>query len=90
MADFVLRKSTALNGPVDGVESETIGVYTKYKGKNSSIIDNERTNLSIKAAVSTGVITITDVNRKQGISMSIAELAAILNMTLREGNPNVK
>lgn len=77
-------------GPIDGVSADTIGVYTKFRGKGlfqaeKRIIRQEKTNVGIKAAVSTGVVIIHDRNRDQAIAVPITELAAVLNEALRAG-----
>ena len=96
MSDFVIKRNTDPNvGPVDGVSVETEGVYTKFRGKGlfqteKRIFRQEKTEVGIKAAVSTGVVSIYDRNRDQAIAVSITELAAILNEALRVGIVNVE
>ena len=91
MSDFVIKRNTDPNvGPVDGVSVETEGIYTKFRGKGlfqteKRIFRLEKTEVGIKAAVSTGVVSIYDRNRDQAIAVSITELAAILNEALRVG-----
>lgn len=91
-----LDESTMLPGPSnalpenDGVSAETVGVYTKFRGKGlfqaeKRIIKQETTDVGIKAAVSTGVVSIYDRKRDYGIAVPITELAAILNEALRVG-----
>ena len=89
MNDFTIRRVTdPKEGPIDGVSAETVGVYTKFRGKGlfqaeKRIIKQETTDVGIKAAVSTGVVSIYDRKRDYGIA--ITELAAILNEALRAG-----
>lgn len=76
------------DGPIDGVSMETVGVYTKFRGKglfqaDKHIIRQEKTNVGIKAAVSTGVLSIHDRKRDQAIAVPIAELAAILEEAMK-------
>lgn len=60
MNDFTIRRVTdPKEGPIDGVSAETVGVYTKFRGKGlfqaeKRIIKQETTDVGIKAAVSTG------------------------------------
>ena len=75
---------------IDGVSAETVGVYTKFRGKGlfqaeKRIIKQETTDVGIKAAVSTGVVSIYDRKRDYGIAVPITEIAAILNEALRVG-----
>ena len=85
MNDFTIRRVTdPKEGPIDGVSAETVGVYTKFRGKGlfqaeKRIIKQETT------AVSTGVVSIYDRKRDYGIAVPITELAAILNEALRVG-----
>ena len=64
MNDFTIRRVTdPKEGPIDGVSAETVGVYTKFRGKGlfqaeKRIIKQETTDVGIKAAVSTGVALI--------------------------------
>ena len=66
MNDFTIRRVTdPKEGPIDGVSAETVGVYTKFRGKGlfqaeKRIIKQETTDVGIKAAVSTGVVSIYD------------------------------
>lgn len=59
MNDFTIRRVTdPKEGPIDGVSAETVGVYTKFRGKGlfqaeKRIIKQETTDVGIKAAVST-------------------------------------
>lgn len=91
MSDFTIKRVTdQKEGPIDGVSAETVGVYTKFKGKGlfqaeKRIIRQETTDVGIKAAVSTGVVSIYDRKRDYGIAVPITELAAILNEALRIG-----
>ena len=91
MKDFTIRRVTdPKEGPIDGVSAETVGVYTKFRGKGlfqaeKRIIKQETTDVGIKAAVSTGVVSIYDRKRDYGIAVPITELAAILNEALRVG-----
>lgn len=76
------------DGPIDGVSMETVGVYTKFRGKglfqaDKHIIRQEKTNVGIKVAVSTGVLSIHDRKRDQAIAVPIAELAAILEEAMK-------
>ena len=91
MNDFTIRRVTdPKEGPIDGVSAETVGVYTKFRGKGlfqaeKRIIKQETTDVGIKAAVSTGVVSNYDRKRDYGIAVPITELAAILNEALRVG-----
>lgn len=89
MNDFTIRRVTdPKEGPIDGVSAETVGVYTKFRGKGlfqaeKRIIKQETTDVGIKAAVSTGVLSIHDRKRDQAIAVPIAELAAILEEAMK-------
>lgn len=91
MKDFTIRRVTdPKEGPIDGVSAETVGVYTKFRGKGlfqaeKRIIKQETTDVGIKAAVLTGVVSIYDRKRDYGIAVPITEIAAILNEALRVG-----
>ena len=76
------------DGPIDGVSLETVGVETKFRGKglfqaDKHIIRQEKTNVGIKVAASTGVLSIHDRKRDQAIAVPIAELAAILEEAMK-------
>ena len=88
MNDFTIRRVTdPKEGPIDGVSAETVGVYTKFRGKGLFQAEKRiiTTDVGIKAAVSTGVVSIYDRKRDYGIAVPITELAAILNEALRVG-----
>lgn len=74
-------------GPIDGVELDTQGVYTKFRGNDQfkRIFKTEPTKINMKASLSNGTVSITDRNRNQMVSVSITELAAFLNEALRKG-----
>lgn len=69
---------------------ETRGVHTKFKGKGlygreKTIFRQQETEVSMKASVSIGVVSITDKKRDTMITVSISEMAALLNEALRTG-----
>ena len=77
-------------GPVDGCSVETRGVHTKFKekglyGREKTIFRQQETEVSMKASVSIGVVSITDKKRDTMITVSISEMAALLNEALRTG-----
>ena len=91
MSDFVIKHGCSIKeGWTDVVSAETVGTYTKFRGKGlfqaeTRIIKQETTDVGIKAAVSTGLVSIYDRKRDYGIAVPITELAAILNEALRVG-----
>lgn len=92
MSDFVIKHGCSTKeGWTDVVSAETVGTYTKFRGKGlfqeeeKQVIRQNVTNVWIKASVSAGVVSIHDRNRDQALAVSITEMAAILNEALRIG-----
>lgn len=86
--DMVLdikRVTDPKEGPLDGVELDTLGAYTKFRGKgyNRKILRVEKTSFNLKASVSNGTVSISDRDRNQMISVNLMELATLLNTALR-------
>lgn len=77
-------------GPLDGCSVETRGVHTKFRGKGlhgreKTIFRQQETEVSMKASLSLGVVSISDKKRDTMITVSISEMAALLNEALRKG-----
>ena len=77
-------------GPLDGCSVETRGVHTKFRGKGlygreKAIFRQQETEVSMKASLSIGVVSIRDKKRDTMITVSISEMAALLNEALRTG-----
>ena len=91
MSDFKIEHSRGVqDGPADGVRVETTGNYIKLKGhglfqRDKAVQRKERTNVNIEASVSAGMVLVHDAYRDIAISVSITEMAAILNEALRIG-----
>ena len=54
-------------------------------GREKTIFRQQETEVSMKASVSIGVVSITDKKRDTMITVSISEMAALLNEALRTG-----
>nr|DAU63862.1 MAG TPA: hypothetical protein [Caudoviricetes sp.] len=91
MDDFVIEHArNSKDGPIDAVRARTQGTYTKYRGhglfqREKSIFRQENTRVNVEASVSAGVVLVHDERRDISISVSITEMAAILNEALRVG-----
>ena len=91
MEDFKITHVTdPEEGPADGCSVETRGVHTKFKGKGlygreKTIFRQQETEVSMKASLSLGVVSIRDKKRDTMVTVSISEMAALLNEALRTG-----
>lgn len=85
---FGIRRVTDPNrGPLDGVEMDTPGVYTKFRrcGTSRKIVHQEKTEIGIKASLSLGTVSFSDRGRNQQITVDILELTRLLNEALMYG-----
>lgn len=85
---FGIRRVTdPTRGPMDGVEMDTLGVYTKFrsKGTERKIIHQEKAEIGIKASLSLGTVSFSDRRRNQQITVDIMALTRILNEALMYG-----
>lgn len=93
MEEFkITRVEDPSYGPMDGVECRTDGVRTIFLGKGNlrKISRQEKTKVDIKASCSVGVVSISDPKRNIMYTLSISEMAAILNEALRVGMESAK
>lgn len=90
-SDFrIVHVTDPEDGPLDGCSVETRAVHTKFRGKGlygreKSMFDQKETEVSMKASLSLGVVSIRDKKRDTMITVSISEMAALLNEALRTG-----
>ena len=85
---FGIRRVTdPTRGPLDGVEMDTLGVYTKFRNKGTSrkIIHQEKAEIGIKASLSLGTVSFSDRGRNQQVTVDIMALTWILNEALMYG-----
>lgn len=84
--EFEIRRVTdPAEGPLDGVECTIEAVRTTFAGMGrfKSIRRQDKTQVSVKASCQLGIISISDQEKNQMLTLSISELAVILNEALR-------
>lgn len=83
--EFQVRRVTnPKEGPADGVECTTKAVRTLFhKGILGKQMQQSETQVNIKASCSLGVVSISDQESGHMITVSITEMAAILNTALK-------
>lgn len=74
-----------MDGPVDGVSLEADGVHTRFKVKKGArCIDRQsKTHVRIMGSVNLGVVSVTDQDRNQMITVTFEDMLGTLAEALR-------
>lgn len=74
-----------MDGPMDGVSLEADGVHTRFKVKKGTrCIDRQcKTHIRIMGSVELGVVSVTDQDRNQMITIPIADMVRTIAEVLR-------
>lgn len=74
-----------MDGPMDGVSLEAHGVHTRFKvRKGVRCIDRQiKTHVRIMGSVELGVVSVTDQDRNQMITVPITDMVGTIAEVLR-------
>lgn len=80
MESGIVRVTDPAEGPLDGVGLIANGIHTKFGGRGDKrrIVKQNNTEVSIKASVELGVVSISDRSRDIMLSVSIHDMAAVM------------
>lgn len=87
LEQYMQRVKDKEEGPLDGVTLEVYGVRTKFRGHEEyrKIFQQNKGRLRLRASLSLGVVSITDVKNDFMLTIPIHVFAGFLNEALRVG-----